>query len=135
MQVQLQAVAPYAEQIAASPEGRRRATEFITVTYEHIPGDLVAHEISGAANCTAAMPLIDYAMREGYDLEADRIDCPVRIVWGTEDKLLRYPSAAVRFRTDWLPTADWIELDGVGHCPQLDVPLETAQLILGFTTR
>jgi pimeloyl-ACP methyl ester carboxylesterase len=25
------------------------------------------------------------------------------------------------------------ELDGVGHCPQLDVPLETAQLILGFT--
>jgi pimeloyl-ACP methyl ester carboxylesterase len=29
--------------------------------------------------------------------------------------------------------ADWIELDGVGHCPQLDVPLETAQLILGFT--
>jgi hypothetical protein len=27
-----------------------------------------------------------------------------------------------------------VELDGVGHCPQLDVPLETAQLILGFTT-
>jgi pimeloyl-ACP methyl ester carboxylesterase len=27
-----------------------------------------------------------------------------------------------------------VELDGVGHCPQLDVPLETAQLIVGFTT-
>jgi hypothetical protein len=25
-------------------------------------------------------------------------------------------------------------LDGVGHCPQLDVPLETAELILGHTT-
>jgi hypothetical protein len=24
-------------------------------------------------------------------------------------------------------------LDGVGHSPQLDVPLETAQLILDFT--
>ena len=24
---------------------------------------------------------------------------------------------------------------GVGHCPQLDVPLETAQLVLGFTSR
>jgi pimeloyl-ACP methyl ester carboxylesterase len=33
----------------------------------------------------------------------------------------------------WLLRADWVELDGVGHCPQLDVPLETAQLILGFT--
>jgi len=29
--------------------------------------------------------------------------------------------------------ADWIELEDVGHAPQLDVPLEAAQLILGFT--
>jgi hypothetical protein len=28
---------------------------------------------------------------------------------------------------------DWIELEGIGHCPQLDVPLETAELITGFT--
>jgi pimeloyl-ACP methyl ester carboxylesterase len=40
---------------------------------------------------------------------------------------------AERYRRDWLPTADWVELDGVGHCPQLDVPLVAAQLILGFT--
>jgi hypothetical protein len=26
-----------------------------------------------------------------------------------------------------------VVLDGVGHCPQLDVPLETAELITGFT--
>ena len=57
----------------------------------------------------------------------------MRIVWGTEDRLLPWPSAAARFRDDWLPHADWVELDGVGHCPQLDVPLEAAQLILGFT--
>ena len=57
----------------------------------------------------------------------------MRIVWGTEDRLLPWPSAAARFRREWLPHADWVELDGVGHCPQLDVPLETAQLILGFT--
>jgi len=29
--------------------------------------------------------------------------------------------------------ADWVELDGVRHSPQLDVPLEAAQLVLGFT--
>ena len=57
----------------------------------------------------------------------------MRIVWGTGDRLLPWPSAAVRFRHEWLPHADWVELDGVGHCPQLDVPLEAAQLILGFT--
>ena len=43
-----------------------------------------------------------------------------------------WPSAAARFRDEWLPHADWVELEGVGHCPQLDVPLEAAQLILGF---
>ena len=59
----------------------------------------------------------------------------MRIVWGTHDKLLPWPSAAARFRNEWLPHADWIELEGIGHCPQLDIPLETAQLILGFTSR
>ena len=38
--------------------------------------------------------------------------------------------AAERYRRSL--HAEWIELDGVGHAPQLDVPLETAQLILGF---
>jgi pimeloyl-ACP methyl ester carboxylesterase len=80
-------------------------------------------------------PLVGAALREGYRLDASRIDCPVRIVWGTEDVVLRWPSAAERFRRDWLPHADWVELEGVGHCPQLDVPLETAQLILGLTAR
>jgi pimeloyl-ACP methyl ester carboxylesterase len=80
--------------------------------------------------------MIDLALRAGYySLDAARIRCPVRIAWGTEDRLLRWPAAAARFREDWLPRADWVELDGVGHCPQLDVPLEAAELILGLTAR
>ena len=55
------------------------------------------------------------------------------MVWGTADRLLPWPAAAARFRRDWLPHADWVELEGVGHCPQLDVPLEAAQLVLGVT--
>jgi pimeloyl-ACP methyl ester carboxylesterase len=49
--------------------------------------------------------------------------------------VLPWPSSAARYRDDWLPHADWVELDDVGHCPQLDMPLETAQLILEFTSR
>lgn len=77
--------------------------------------------------------MIEYAVREGYGLDAEKIACPVRIVWGTDDRLLPWPSSAARFRNDWLPHADWVELEGIGHCPQLDIPLETAQLIVGFT--
>ena len=59
--------------------------------------------------------MIDSALREGWSLDAERITCPCA------------------FRNDWLPHADWVELDGIGHAPQLDIPLEAAQLILGFT--
>ena len=133
MQELLRAAAPYAEAILASPEGRRRATEFTVTNYEHIPVELLAHQIRGAAGCDGAIPLIEHAISAGWSLDAQRIGCPVRVVWGTADRILLWPSAAERFRTEWLPQADWVELDGIGHCPQLDVPLETAQLILDFT--
>jgi pimeloyl-ACP methyl ester carboxylesterase len=135
MQDQLRAAAPHAEAVLASAAGRRRATQFVATNFEHIPAELLAHQMRGAASCEAVRPMIEYAMREGYGLDAERIACPVRIVWGTDDKLLPWPSAAARFRDDWLPHADWVEVDGVGHCPQLDIPLEAAQLILGFTAR
>jgi pimeloyl-ACP methyl ester carboxylesterase len=66
-------------------------------------------------------------------VDAEWIVCPVRIVWGAEDRLLPWPAAAARYRGEWLPHADWVVLDGVGHCPQLDVPEVTAALILEHT--
>ena len=129
----VRAAAPHADAIAASPEGRRRATEFITANFDHIPAELIAHQIRGVAGCDGAPALIEYAHAHGWSLDAERVTCPVRFVWGTADRLLPWPRAAVRYRERWLPNADWVVLDGVGHCPQLDVPTETAQLILGFT--
>lgn len=134
MIAQAKAAAPYADALAATPDGRRRATQFITTHYEHIPAELIAHQICGTANCPGAPPMIEYAIRAGYRLDAERIACPVRVVWATADRLLPWPAAAERFRHEWLAQADWVELEGIGHCPQLDVPLEAAQLILGFTT-
>jgi len=133
MQDLVQSAAPHAEELLASAEGRRRATQDIATNFKHIPAELLAHQLRGAASCEAVHPLIDHATREGWTLDAERITCPMRIVWGTDDRLLPWPAAAARYR-DWLPQADWVELDGVGHCPQLDVPSETAQLILGVTS-
>jgi pimeloyl-ACP methyl ester carboxylesterase len=128
---QATAAAPHAEAILTTAEGRRRATQYTSVNYKHIPAELLAHQLVGVA-AAAARPLIEHALRAGWPVDAERIACPVRIVWGTEDRLAPWPSAAARYRDDWLPHADWVVLDGVGHCPQLDVPLETAELILGF---
>ncbi len=126
-------LAPHADAIVRTEEGRRRVTSAITVNVEHIPHELIVHVLNATAFCPGTQTLIDTALREGYHIDAERITCPVRVVWGTADTILPWPSSADRYRHDWLPQADWVELDGVGHCPQLDVPLETAQLILGFT--
>jgi pimeloyl-ACP methyl ester carboxylesterase len=132
IQKQLNFVAPQSHKLMSTLEGRRRATKFITERYEHIPAELLEHQLMGVVLCEVE-PLVEFARQEGYKLAAEAIDCPVRIVWGAEDRLLTWPSTAARYRHDWLPNADWIELDDVGHCPQLDVPLEAAQLITGFT--
>src|SRR5262249_54058680 len=101
----------------------RAGTRYTTVNYEHIPAELLAHQALGAA-ATDAPRMLEYAEHAHWRIDAERIACPVRIVWGTEDRLLPWPQAAARFRHT-LPHAEWIELDGAGHCPQLDVPLET----------
>lgn len=122
---------PHADAIAATPEGRAQATAMIATNVDHVSPDLVAHQIRGAAACDSD-PLIAFAEREGWALDPSRIDCPLRFVWGTDDALLTLPAAAARFRADF-PRAEWIEIPGAGHCPQLDHPTETAELIAGFS--
>jgi pimeloyl-ACP methyl ester carboxylesterase len=128
----MRTAAPRAGEIVATPEGRRRATQDIVTNHEHIPAELIAHMMLGIARCDVAVAAVESARENGWPLDPEPIGCPLRFVWGTADRLLKWPSAAARYRA-WFPQADWIELDGIGHCPQLDVPLETAQLILGFT--
>ena len=130
----LRIAAPKADALLSSRAGRRRATAHTTVNFEHIPTELLAHQVLGAAACTSGMPLIEHARRNGWDLDPADIFCPVRIVWGVEDRLLPWPDSAARFRDGWLAQAELIELPGVGHCPQLDVPIEAAELILGLTS-
>jgi pimeloyl-ACP methyl ester carboxylesterase len=123
--------APYADQIASTPEGRGQATKFIVEDHSLLTPEMVVHQLIGAANCAAALPMVAVARRDGFELDSGRIDCPVRFVWGTADRLLSWPDTAVRFREEWCPQAEFIELEGVGHCPQLEVPLEVSELIAG----
>ena len=130
----LRRTAPQADAFLSTPAGRRRATSALVESYEHLPVELIAHQMLGVAAARGSYELIEHALRAGWRLEPELITCPVRVVWGTADKMLHWPAAAVRYRREWLPHADWVLLVGVGHCPQLAVPLEAAELILGLTT-
>jgi len=128
----LQAIAPQAEAFLATRAGRRAATQSMVTHFDHIPVSLLAHLVRGSATCPAGRELNAHGAAAEWGVEPEHVTCPVRIVWGTADALLPWPSAAARYR-EWFPWGDWVELEGVGHCPQLDVPLETAQVVLGFT--
>jgi pimeloyl-ACP methyl ester carboxylesterase len=113
----------------STPQGRRRVTRYLTVRYEHIPQELLLEQLVAATRCELE-PFVAAALAHGWPLDAERVTCPVRIVWGRADALLAWPGAAARYRK-LFPAADWVELDDVGHAPQLDVPLETAEVVRG----
>jgi pimeloyl-ACP methyl ester carboxylesterase len=127
--------APRADEIVSTPQGMRRATEVSVAHFEHIPPELIAHSMRAAAACDATLPYVEFARNRGWHLDAGRIACPVLVAWGTADNLLQWPTAAARYRDEWLPDAEWVTLDGVGHCPQLDSPGTTAELVLALTGR
>jgi pimeloyl-ACP methyl ester carboxylesterase len=80
MQDDLKAAAPHAEAILATAEARRRATRFTATNFEHIPAELLAHQMRGVVACEAVRPMIAQAIRAGYRLDAEKVTCPVRIV-------------------------------------------------------
>ena len=80
-QAQARAAAPHAAVITATAEGRRRATRSIVADPGHIPTELIAHQMLGVTLCAVGR-MIDYALREGYRLDAG--PSPARCgSWGT----------------------------------------------------
>jgi pimeloyl-ACP methyl ester carboxylesterase len=128
MQLHLKAGAPLARAVTKTRFGRRFALRDIVERDSHIPRDLVTHLLRGAHACSIADDLLQMSDDVTWNVNGERIDCPVRIVWGTRDRILLHPVAGSSFRR-WLPQAEWIELDGVGHCIQLDAPHRVVELV------
>lgn len=60
--------------------------------------------------------------------ELDRIACPVLLVWGTRDRMV--PHDGARILLEALPETRVELLEGCGHCPQLEAPQRTVELLL-----
>lgn len=71
---------PHVDAIVSREEGRRLATAHFAERFEHIPPELIAHLMCGAAACEAVGPFSDYARARGWPLDFERISCPVRVV-------------------------------------------------------
>ncbi len=120
-----------AVRMAARPGLRKLALGRVVSNPARVPAPLAAALIRGAADCPALIPLLAESRSEGYP-DIGAIEVPTRIVWGTRDKVLPPTRLSSRFRR-MVPQADWVEIPGGGHLPQIDHPERTAELVLEVT--
>ena len=90
--------------------------------------------IEASWRCDAFDGVLEALTREPPPEPLHPRPCPIRLVWGTRDRLLPIRGYSELWRRV-LPYAEWVELDGAGHVPMYDDPEAVAQAILDVTTR
>lgn len=88
----------------------------------------------GARGCAIVDDVVGLAGTDESFGELGPIDCPIRILYGSKDRVLRWPESFSRMRA-MLPEADWVCLSGLGHLPVWDSPEAVATAILEHTSR
>lgn len=132
MQLSLRLTYPLALELAVRPRGRRIAFWDAVAFPERLPAPY-AREWIVAANDTPASDLfLDFAANTSTPVSLPGADGPIRIAWGTRDRILPFRGYADGWRR-LLPDADWISLDGLGHVPMSDAPRLVADTILETT--
>ena len=100
---------------------------------ERVSAPLAVEMMEGAAGCVIYLPFLEHATSGGFG-ELGTIESPVRIAWGTKDRILHWPGYAQRLR-QMGPGAEWVELADIGHCPMLDDAEATVRTIFELTER
>jgi pimeloyl-ACP methyl ester carboxylesterase len=88
---------------------------------------------TGAANCTVFEAALAQAEAGQAFGELGPIECAVRILYGTKDRIIRWPSHYSRMK-QLLPDAEFIPLEGMGHIAMWDNPAVVVQKVLEVTS-
>jgi pimeloyl-ACP methyl ester carboxylesterase len=88
----------------------------------------------GALECAIVSDVLKIVQTGGTFADLGPIDCPIEILYGSKDRLLRWPKHYTRMER-MLPDAKWVRLDGLGHLPMWDSPDVVANAILEHTLR
>jgi pimeloyl-ACP methyl ester carboxylesterase len=127
----LQLLGPRGARLMSRPRLRALALRDVATRPAELPAALAVEMTAAAAACTIYLPMLDELSSTGFGELAD-IDSPVQIAWGTSDRILPWPGYAERFHR-MVPDAQWVPLDGLGHCPMLDDATLTVATILELT--
>lgn len=118
--------------VAARPRLRRAALRDIVAYPDRLSAADAYTLMHGAANCAVTLEVLEASKTQHFqDLEP--FDAPVRIAWGTRDRVLPPKRYSARLRR-LLPEAEFIDLPNLGHCPQWDDPELVSRTIVDFTS-
>jgi len=120
--------------MAARPRLRRFALRDLVAPGTRLTADQARLMFEGAAGCQALHETLALGRRTTMFGDLGPIECPVRIMYGTRDRLIRWPRHYVRMRR-LLPDAEYVPLEGMGHLAVWDDPERVADLVLEVTLR
>lgn len=117
-----------ADLLAGRPRLRTLALRDLVSHPGRVPSAQAAHMIRSAAACELRTEMIRISEDEHFS-ELGPIGCPLRIAWGTKDRLLPPARYSQRLRR-LLPDAEFTDLPGLGHLPMWDDPAMVARAVL-----
>jgi pimeloyl-ACP methyl ester carboxylesterase len=118
--------------LAKRPGLRKLALRDVSTHAERYSARQARDIMRGAQDCPIYLDLMEAILHDGPPKAFEGIACPARIVWGTADRVISHSRYAKRLR-DMVPDADYVELEGLGHCPMVDDPPLVARTILDVT--
>jgi pimeloyl-ACP methyl ester carboxylesterase len=127
-------IAPFAD-LAVSWKVLCRALGSRTMRFPErcSPADL-ADILRAVRGCTVVKDILRSAPSEGVVRDLDRISCPVRLAWPSEDRVLPFATFGAGL-AERMPGASLVMLPQTGHVPMWDDPDLVARTILEVTER
>lgn len=91
---------------------------------------LVARAIRRAIRGPSVLQLMGSLREEDFlsEEEAARVECPAVLIWGESDRFI--PAGCRSFFLERLPRVRYEPVPDCGHCPQIECPRKTAEILL-----
>lgn len=133
LQYSLALFKPLALELAVRPRGRMLTMRDAVSYPQRLPGSLAVQWIEAAADTPCWRDLLVHAPDFNVENTVEPFDTPLRIAWGTKDRILPYRAYTPAHKRHF-PDAEWVTLEGLGHVPMSDDPALVAKTILEFST-
>jgi len=125
------ALAPHADRLTRSAVGRTLLLGQVVARPWRMSPAEAAGALRTLAGSTAFEETLDWTLKRTNATGLEEIACPVRIAWGSQDRLL-FPRQGPRF-VRRIPGAEHFPMKGLGHVPMTDDPARVARAILDVT--